>query len=40
MLCGAMVVGILANMTRKKWIHAAWCGVMLYLVKFRDDIDW
>eukprot|EP00529_Nitzschia_sp_RCC80_P018820 CAMPEP_0113496906 /NCGR_PEP_ID=MMETSP0014_2-20120614/30359_1 /TAXON_ID=2857 /ORGANISM="Nitzschia sp." /LENGTH=507 /DNA_ID=CAMNT_0000390835 /DNA_START=126 /DNA_END=1646 /DNA_ORIENTATION=+ /assembly_acc=CAM_ASM_000159 len=40
MLCGAMVVGILANMTRKKWVHAAWCGAMLYLVKFRDDIDW
>jgi hypothetical protein len=39
-MCGMQVLGIMANMTRKRWVHAAWCVLMLYLVKFRQDIEW
>ncbi|KAG7374369.1 hypothetical protein IV203_013464 [Nitzschia inconspicua] len=39
-MCGMQLLGILANMTRKRWVHAAWCCLMLYLVKFRQDLEW
>lgn len=39
-LCGMMFLGILANMTRSKPMHVAWCFLMLYLIKFRTDIEW
>jgi hypothetical protein len=39
-LCGMCFLGIIANMTRNKPVHLAWCLAMFYLIKFRTDIEW
>jgi hypothetical protein len=40
MLCGLCALGVAANMTRNRKIHAVWCAVMMYFVAYRKDIEW
>eukprot|EP00934_Nitzschia_sp_Nitz4_P007058 Nitzschia sp. Nitz4//scaffold11_size288233//32975//36366//NITZ4_000735-RA/size288233-augustus-gene-0.99-mRNA-1//1//CDS//3329533957//7048//frame0 len=39
-LCGLCFSGIALNMTRSRPLHGVWCCVALYLLTFRDDIEW
>ena len=39
-LCTLCFAGILANMTRSRPVHAAWCLASFYLIKVRDDVQW
>lgn len=38
-LLALTTLGLVVNMTRKRWMHGIWCGLCVYLLEF-TDIAW